>query len=76
MKFSEKFEKTGHPNIAGHLVSALLVAEWDEWDKRPAGSLRSIQFIQLNEACRGDVKHGILWKFAFFPTFVEKWVEQ
>ena len=32
----------------GHLVIALLVAEWDEWDKRPAGSLRSIQFIQFN----------------------------
>ena len=60
----------------GHLVSALLVADWDEWDKRPAGSLRSIQFIQFNWTNWSGVKHGILWKFALFPTFVEKWVWQ
>ena len=43
----------------------------DPGSLRSIRTIHSIQFIELNEPCRGDVKHGILWKFALFPTFVD-----
>ena len=81
MKFSEKIEKMTslgeHRSIGTLGLRALLVAGRHRFgsirsmDKRP---VRFVQFnsIQLNEACRVSVKHRILWKFALFPTFVEK----
>ena len=62
-----------HRSYAGHLVSALLVADWDE---RPAGSLRSIQFIQFNWTKRSGRQLGFRCPKASLFQFWIEWIER